>query len=109
MKKIIPVFILACWLSLGIPPTHAQTIEWRLAESWPQDFPIFGDAVKRMTQLVEEFSNGRLLIKSVPREVHNQPLGILDLVQAGSIKWGIRPPITGKIPISICYSLLPCH
>lgn len=40
----------------------AQIIEWKLATSWPKNFPGLGMAPERFARLVDEMSNGRLKI-----------------------------------------------
>ena len=61
----------------------AQTYKWRLAETWPKDFPIFSDAVKKMVDHVKQLSNGRLVIEIVSSETHKKPQGVFELVQDG--------------------------
>lgn len=61
---------------------------WKLAETWPTNFPIFGDASKRMAKMVKEMSDGRLIIQIHSRNKHKAPLGILDMVKAGQYQMG---------------------
>jgi len=61
---------------------------WKLAETWPTNFPIFGDASKKMAKMVKEMSDGRLIIKIHSRNKHKAPLGILDMVKAGQYQMG---------------------
>lgn len=67
---------------------QAETIRWKLAETWPPNFPIFGDSVKNMAKMVKEMSNGRLLITIDSKNKHKAPLGILDMVQRGQYQMG---------------------
>ncbi len=86
--KITTIFILL-FSAVGLQTAAvAQTYQWRIAETWPADFPIFGDAVKKMATMAEELSNGRLIITSDTKEVHKKPLGILELVQSGDYEMG---------------------
>ena len=65
-----------------------KVIKWRLAETWPTNFPIFGDAAKQMAQNVKEMSNGRLVITIDSKNKHKAALGILDFVKAGQYQMG---------------------
>ncbi|MGH1427660.1 MAG: TRAP transporter substrate-binding protein [Arenicella sp.] len=79
--KILTAFFFVV-LSVCVPSlASSQTYEWRLAETWPKDFPLFGDAVKKMAAYTKQLSNGRLLINIVSSEQHKQPQGIFELVQ----------------------------
>ena len=40
-----------------------KTIVWKLAMTWPTNFPIFGDAVVKMADMVKAMSNGELEIR----------------------------------------------
>lgn len=91
MKKI-RIFVVVIFLMLSTffsSSAFSQTYQWRLAETWPKDFPLFGDAVKKMITYVEQLSNGRLLIDVVSSEQHRKPQGIFELVQdAGGYEMG---------------------
>jgi TRAP-type mannitol/chloroaromatic compound transport system substrate-binding protein len=90
MKKSITI------LSLAIAATAAsmgslaaeKPIKWRLAETWPTNFPIFGDVSKTMADNVEKMSNGRLLITIDSKNKHKAALGIFDFVKAGQYQMG---------------------
>ena len=81
MKKT-KILVIAVLLSLGVvSPVFSQNFQWRLAETWPKDFPLFGDAVKKMVAHVDQLSNGRLKIEIVSSEQHKKPQGVFELVQ----------------------------
>ena len=61
---------------------------WKLAMTWPTNFPIFGDAVQKMADLVKEMSNGEMVIRIDSKNKHKAPLGILDMVKAGQYEMG---------------------
>ena len=65
-----------------------KTYRWRLAETWPKDFPVFGDTVKSMAQRVKVMSNDRLVITIDSKNKHKAPLGIFDMVRAGQYQMG---------------------
>lgn len=65
-----------------------ETIKWRLAETWPTNFPIFGDAAKQMVQNIKEMSGGRLVITIDSKNKHKAALGIFDFVKSGQYQMG---------------------
>ncbi|MEC4725126.1 TRAP transporter substrate-binding protein [Shewanella sp. D64] len=65
-----------------------KSYRWRLAETWPKDFPVFGDTVKSMARRVKIMSNGRLIITIDSKNKHKAPLGIFDMVRAGQYQMG---------------------
>lgn len=60
----------------------------KLAQTWPTNFPVFGDAVKNMVKYAEEMSNGRLKIRIDSKNKHKAPFGIFDMVRAGQYDLG---------------------
>ncbi len=65
-----------------------KVYKWKLAESWPDNFPIFGDAVHSLIENVDFMTNGQLQIEVHSKEVHKKPLGIFDLVKDGEYEMG---------------------
>ena len=68
--------------------SNAQTVTWKIAETWPKDFPLFGDAVKKMIQNVEILSGGNFKIISETKEIHNKALNILQIVRDDDYEMG---------------------
>lgn len=66
----------------------AQTVNWRIAQTWSNESSIFGDAVKRMAAMTRTLSNGRFNITVHGSETHKQPLGVFDLVRYGEYQMG---------------------
>ncbi len=66
----------------------APKYRWKLAMTWPTNFPIFGDAVLNMAKMVNEMSNGEMEIRIDSKNKHKAPLGILDMVKAGQYQMG---------------------
>ncbi len=66
----------------------APKYRWKLAMTWPTNFPIFGDAVVKMADMVKEMSNGEMEIRIDSKNKHKAPLGILDMVKAGQYQMG---------------------
>jgi TRAP-type mannitol/chloroaromatic compound transport system substrate-binding protein len=65
-----------------------EAIEWKLAMTWPTNFPIFSDAVNRFSEKVKVMSQGKLLIDIDSASLHKAPLGVLDMVKAGQYEMG---------------------
>ncbi len=85
MKKLILIAFLSVFMSNS---AIAQTVNWRIAQTWPKDFPVFGDSVKTMVRLVDELSGGEFKISIVDRSVHKKALGIFDLVKDAEYEMG---------------------
>ncbi len=67
--------------------THKK-YKWRLAMTWPTNFPILGDAVIKMAKDVKRMSGGQFEIRIDSKNKHKAPLGILDMVKAGQYEMG---------------------
>ena len=65
-----------------------KVIEWKLAQTWGSGFPIFGDAVEKAAALVQEMSNGEMIIRIDTANKHKSPFGILDMVKEGQYEMG---------------------
>jgi len=55
----------------------------KLAETWPANMPIFGEATKNMAAMADKMSNGRLKITVDSSNKHKSALGVFDMVKAG--------------------------
>lgn len=88
LKKLYVVCFCGFFL-MSLSSVHAKPqYKWRLAETWPKDFPIFGDAVKRFVKNVEQLSGGRMVVVNETREKHQKPFGVFDLVREGDYQMG---------------------
>lgn len=65
-----------------------KVYNWKLAMTWPDNFPIFSDAVKHVAETVKIMSNGELLIDIDGANKHKAALGVLDMVNAGQYQMG---------------------
>ena len=90
MKKYLAIVAvtIVTLASFNIAQAAGKVIKWRLAETWPSNFPIFGDAAKQMAANVKEMSNGRLLITIDSKNKHKSALGIFDFVRSGRYQMG---------------------
>lgn len=89
MRSIIYLTIIAIFI-LGSAPANAagKVYKWRIADSWPKDFPLYGDAVLKMIKHAKTLSRGRLIITSESAEMHRRPLEIFDMVKNGEYQMG---------------------
>lgn len=78
--------------TLGLTSTanadDGKKYQWRLAETWGANFPIFGEASKNMAKMVKEMSNGRLTIRIDSSNKHKSAFGIFDFVKSGQYQMG---------------------
>lgn len=86
--KRFKLFLLAAVLLSLSSPGLAKTYQWKLAQSWPQDFPIYGDAPKNFVRLVEAMSGGRIQIELIAAGKHKRALQILQSVKDGEYELG---------------------
>jgi TRAP-type mannitol/chloroaromatic compound transport system substrate-binding protein len=90
IKKItfISLVLSALTLSTSGFAEDEKVYRWRLAETWPTNFPIFGDAGKKMVENVKRMSGGRLLITIDSKNKHKSAFGIFDFVKTGQYQMG---------------------
>nr|VFJ47651.1 MAG: TRAP-type mannitol/chloroaromatic compound transport system, substrate-binding protein [Candidatus Kentron sp. DK] len=85
--------LLAGFIALGLTVTAATAqaapeYRWKLAQTWPTNFPIFSDAVTKMADLVEKMSQGQMTIRIDSKNKHKAPFGVLDMVKGGQYQMG---------------------
>lgn len=88
-KKLLfsVIIITALSFSASVAAKPAK-YKWRIAESWPKDFPIFGNAISQFGKLVNELSEGEIQITSVPANEHGRGLEVLQMVRDGDFEMG---------------------
>ncbi len=69
-------------------PAEKEVIVWKLAQTWGSGFPIFGDAVIKMADMVNAMSGGEMEIRIDSANKHKAAFGILDMVNAGQYEMG---------------------
>lgn len=86
-----------------------KVYQLKLAETWPTNFPIFGEATKGLAKMVETMSSGRLKIKIDSKNKHKAPLGIFDMVKAGQYDMGHSASYywKGKVPNTLYFTSMP--
>ena len=87
----------------------APKYRWRLAQTWGSGFPIFGDAVEKMADMVKEMSNGEMEIRIDSANKHKSPFGILDMVKEGQYEMGHSASYywKGKDPSTMPFTTMP--
>jgi len=94
-----------------INPSFAAKKVYRLklAETWPTNFPIFGDATKNMAKMAETMSGGRLKIRIDSKNKHKAALGIFDMVRSGQYDMGHSASYywKGKVPETLYFTTMP--
>jgi len=99
-----------CTLALTSPSIAAEKVyRLKLAETWPKNFPIFGDATKNMATMAEKMSNGRLKIRIDSKNKHKAALGIFDMVRSGQYDMGHSGSYywKGKVPETLYFTTMP--
>jgi len=86
-----------------------EAIVWKLAQTWGTGFPIFGDAVINMADMVKEMSGGELVIRIDSANKHKAAFGILDMVKAGQYEMGHSASYywKGKDPNTMFFTTMP--
>ncbi len=88
---VLMALVLGCCLIMVGAVTSAEAApkyRWKLAMTWPTNFPIFGDAVTNMAEMVKVMSNGEMEIRIDSKNKHKAPFGVLDMVKAGQYEMG---------------------
>ena len=99
-----------CAFALINPAAAADKVyKLKMAETWPTNFPIFGDATKNMAKMAEEMSNGRLKITVDSKNKHKSPFGIFDMVRSGQYDMGHSASYywKGKVPETLYFTTMP--
>lgn len=108
MKKIAITAV--CAAVLINPAIAAEKVyKLKLAETWPTNFPIFGDATKNMAKMANEMSGGRLKITIDSKNKHKAALGIFDMVRSGQYDMGHSASYywKGKVPETLYFTTMP--
>ena len=100
----------ACVVAIANPLQAAEKVyKLKMAETWPSNFPIFGDAPRNMAAMAEKMSNGRLKITIDSKNKHKAPLGIFDMVRSGQYDMGHSASYywKGKVPNTLYFTTMP--
>ena len=90
-------------------PQAIPAIEWRLATSWPKNFPGLGMAPERFAHLVNDMSNGRLKIQVYGAGELMPAFAVFDGVSQGKIQMAHAASYywKGKAPAAQFFSSIP--
>lgn len=89
MRKLTIAFLGILFCSVLSPSvSQAQVFRWKLAQTWPNEMPLFSDVSREMARIAKELSGGRLLIEIEGKEDHQRALGVFGMVQAGEYQMG---------------------
>src|SRR5210317_816117 len=104
----------ACGEQQQAPKAEAAKVEkkaivWKLAQTWGTGFPIFGDAVIKMADMVKTMSKGEMEIRIDSSNKHKAAFGILDMVKAGQYEMGHSASYywKGKDASTMFFSTMP--
>lgn len=81
-------FLTLFFASVQTSAAAGKVYNWRLAYTWPDNFPLFTNPVKSVAKYAKELSNGRLNITFEGATTHKKPLGIFDMVQSKEFEMG---------------------
>ncbi|WP_455199291.1 TRAP transporter substrate-binding protein, partial [Kaarinaea lacus] len=111
VAAILSFALIGCGDKASKAPETAKQKVFRLtlAETWPANFPIFGDATKNMAKMAETMSNGRLIITIDSKNKHKAALGIFDMVRSGQYDMGHSASYywKGKVPETLYFTTMP--
>ncbi|EAR62366.1 TRAP transporter substrate-binding protein [Neptuniibacter caesariensis] len=108
-KKLIMAAATTAVLATPAMAADDKVYKLKLAETWPTNFPVFGDATKNMAALAEKMSNGRLKITIDSKNKHKAPLGVFDMVRSGQYDMGHSASYywKGKVPNTLYFTTMP--
>jgi TRAP-type mannitol/chloroaromatic compound transport system substrate-binding protein len=89
--------------------SEERVYKLKMAETWPSNFPIFGDAPRNMARIADEMSGGRLKITIDSSNKHKAPLGVFDMVRSGQYDMGHSASYywKGKVPNTLYFTTMP--
>lgn len=98
--------------STEIQNSNAENVaqfEWKLVTSWPKNYPGLGLAPEYFAKLVNEMSNGRLVVHVYGAREIVGPLEVFDAVSSGSVEMGHSGAYywKGKIPAAVFFTSVP--
>ncbi len=87
----------------------AKRFNWRLVTTWPPNFPIFQDIVRRFAEDVRRLSGRRLNIQVFAGGELVPPLQTFDAVSQGTVEMGHGAAYywSGKIPAAPFFTAVP--
>jgi TRAP-type mannitol/chloroaromatic compound transport system substrate-binding protein len=65
-----------------------EKFKWKLAMTWPSHLAPVATPAKRFAEVVNEMSNGRLIVDVHGSQKHKAPMGVFDMVKLGQYEMG---------------------
>ncbi|MDR2878285.1 MAG: TRAP transporter substrate-binding protein [Chromatiales bacterium] len=95
--------------SLSARAQTQQRFNWRLVTTWPPNFPIFQETVRRFADDVKRMSGGRLNIQAFAGGELVPALQTFDAVSQGTVEMGHGAAYywAGKIPAAQFFTAVP--
>ncbi|MBB3169844.1 TRAP transporter substrate-binding protein [Simiduia aestuariiviva] len=86
-----------------------QVYKWRMATTWPKNFPGLGMAAENFASWINEASNGRMQVTVYGANELVPALGVFDAVSSGSVELGHGGAYywKGKIPAAPFFTSVP--
>ncbi len=86
-----------------------QTFEWRMATTWPPNFPGLGTGASNLASMIEACSGGRLTIKVYGANELVPAFEVFDAVSSGTAEMGHGAAYywKGKIPCASFFAAVP--
>ncbi|NOY61957.1 MAG: TRAP transporter substrate-binding protein [Gammaproteobacteria bacterium] len=110
LKKAGVGTLLAGGLMTASAPSHAaKRFNWKLVTTWPPNFPIFQEGVKRFAKDIRKMSKGRLKIQVFAGGELVPPMQTFDAVSQGSVEMGHGSAYywAGKVPAAQFFTAVP--
>ncbi len=111
IKKVGAGSLVAGGLAAGTTPVRAarKRFNWKLTTTWPPNFPIFQDGVKRFAKDVKKMSGGKLNISVFASGELIPAMQTFDAVSQGSVQMGHGAGYywIGKIPAAAFFTAVP--
>ena len=95
---------------LATSQSHAaKRFSWKMVTTWPPNFPVFQDGVKRFAREVRKMSGGRLTIQTFAGGELVPPMQAFDAVSQGSVEMGHSAAYywSGKVPAAQFFTAVP--
>ena len=109
----ILIFVVSCSNASNnteaIKSSKEEQYNWRLVTSWPKNYPGLGMAPERIADLVEEMSDGQMVITVYGAEEQVPAFGVFDAVSSGSHQMGHSGGYfwKGKVPAAQFFTSVP--
>ena len=109
----ILIFVVSCSDTSNtkevIKSSKEEKYNWRLVTSWPKNYPGLGMAPERIADLVEEMSDGQMVITVYGAEEQVPAFGVFDAVSSGSHQMGHSGGYfwKGKVPAAQFFTSVP--